>query len=111
MKNDDVHRVQSWNVFSGNVSLLFTLIAIHFIDNIWVLLITAFVLDFILSALRHLFFFSCVLIGRLLDHRKVFVVWTIGTLIYFFIKGNWLLGMYALLYSYVIGPIFQLPGV
>ena len=111
MKEMYASKVQGWNVVSSNVASLFTLIFIHFIDNIWILLVVAFLLEITISALRYLFFSFCVLIGRFLDRRGFFNMWAITTLIYFLIKGNWLLGTYALIYVYFIGPIFQMPSV
>ncbi|MCD6401953.1 MAG: hypothetical protein J7L73_08515 [Anaerolineales bacterium] len=104
-------KIQSWNCVSANVALVFVLVALHFVDNVWIVLALALAVDFIIAALRFPLFSLFIRIGKLLDHHVVLNIVALGTAIYFFVTRQWLAGMIAALYCYILGPVFQMPGV
>ena len=104
-------KVQSWNVVSGYVSIVFVLIALHFLDNVWVVVAAAFLLQFVISAIRFPLFWVFVTLGRMLDHEPFLTIWALATGVYFLCRGQWLAGLTAPLYCFLLGPIFQLPSV
>ena len=104
-------KVQSWNCVSASVACIFVLVALHFFDNVWIVLAIAFGVDFVIAAIRFPFFSLFVHMGKLLDHNIMINIVSLVTAIYFFIAGQWLAGLIAPLYCFILGPIFQLPGV
>lgn len=89
---------------------IFTLIGIHFFDLVTLVIIAA-VIEFSFSIIKYIFVSSYSLIYYTIGHSIVLWVWSIGTLIYFIVIGQWWLGAYALAYHVFLGSIIGLPGI
>lgn len=102
--------VDMWDGLPMVVATIFTLIAIHFINLVWLIIIAA-IIDFCLSILKYAVVSSYKFIYYSFGHAIVLWIWSIGTLIYYIIVKPWWLGAYAFAYFIFLGAIVDLPGM
>jgi len=109
-KGDFSQEIEQWYHIPMVMGTIFTLIGVHFFDLVTLVIIAA-VIEFCFSILKYVFVSSYSLIYYTIGHAIVLWVWSVGTLIYFIIIGQWWLGAYALAYHVFLGSIIGLPGI
>jgi len=75
------------------------------------LVIIAAFIEFGFSILKYVFVSSYSFVYYTIGHSIVLWVWSIETLIYFIVIGQWWVGAYALAYHIFLGSIIGLPGI
>ena len=103
-------KVQSWNVVSCHIALIFFILSLNKF-GILLALVIAFFIEFTVSGLKYLFFSLFMNIGILLDRPKFINFVIVFTSIMLFISKYWLLGVSLLVYNFLLKLIFQIPSV
>lgn len=109
-KGDFSQEIEQWYHIPMVMGSIFALIGVHFFDLV-TLVIIGVIIEFSFSILKYVFVSSYSFIYYTIGHAIVLWVWSIGTLIYFIVIGQWWLGAYALAYHIFLGSIIGLPGI
>lgn len=108
--NELQQKVEQWYHIPRVAGQIFTLIGVHFFE-LKILIIGAVLIDLFFSILKYMIVSSFEIVYMTIGHSLVMWIWSIGTLIYFIIQGDWLIGAYALAYYAFFATIAGLPGI